>query len=187
MEPVEDATPVDVDEVLPPESDTTNSRQHEGSASRSASAFLQQSFPAFIARVLDDCLTIPKSRIRIGLDPILGFFFPAIGDAVSATLGATILLEALRRRLPRPIVVRMGLNIALNAGVGTIPILGDLFSIWYKSNAQNLALLEKHSGNPDQPEVRPNLLPLLLFLLGIFGLIALMLTLVVIVFRAVFL
>ena len=80
----------------------------------------------------------------------------------------------------------MAINIAINACVGAIPFFGDLFSIWFKSNAQNHALLEKHSGNSAVPEVKPNLLPLFLFLLGIFGLITVMLTGLVFLFRMVF-
>ena len=38
----------------------------------------------------------------------------------------------------------MSLNILLNLGVGAIPVFGDVFSIWFKSNARNAKLLDRH-------------------------------------------
>lgn len=124
----DDAQPVDIDEVLPPEDDPKATKR----SPKSAGDALKKTLLKAIARLLDECLTLPISKkgLRIGLDPILGFFFPAIGDAFTATLGSTILLEGLRRQLPRAVIMRMGMHIAVNAAVGTIPVLGDLFSIW---------------------------------------------------------
>lgn len=182
----DDAKPVEVDAVLPPSESASDKSSSE--PPESTLQAVKQALPRTIARVLDEWFTISigKREIRLGLDPILGFFFPAVGDAVSATMGTTILLEGLRRQIPRSVIIRMACNIALNAGVGAIPILGDLFSVWFKSNAQNHALLERHSGNPDHPRVRPNLLPLVIFLVGVFVLIALVLSLAVMAFRALF-
>jgi len=35
-------------------------------------------------------------------------------------------------------------NIGLEAVVGSVPLVGDLFDAYYKSNIRNLALLEQH-------------------------------------------
>ena len=40
----------------------------------------------------------------------------------------------------------MGLNVALNAIIGAIPVFGDIFSIWFRSNAKNAQLLERYAG-----------------------------------------
>jgi hypothetical protein len=159
-------TEAKVDEILPPNQACTDTEE-------AAPTPIKKVFPRAIARVLDDLLAIPSSKIRIGLDPIIGFLFPAVGDAITATLGTTILVEGARRQLPKTVLIRMATNIAINAAMGSIPIIGDLFSVWFKSNAQNNALLERHSGNLDQPKLRPNLWILLAFLLGVFGIIAL--------------
>ena len=155
---------VKVDDVLPPTAKVAKAK--------SPLASVRQSYPRAIARLLDELITLPNSKFKIGLDPIIGFFFPFVGDAVSATLGTTILIEGARRRVPKGILIRMAINIGLNATLGSLPLVGDLFSLWFKSNAQNNALLERHSGNLDQPKVRPNLWLLLGFLLTIFGAIA---------------
>jgi hypothetical protein len=39
----------------------------------------------------------------------------------------------------------MSLNIALNGIIGAIPILGDIFSVWFKSNVRNVELLERYA------------------------------------------
>ena len=172
-----------VDEILPPGAVTPGTENH--GAAKSTGSF-KRLLPRVVARLLDEFISIPNSNIKIGLDPIIGFFFPAVGDAITATLGTTILLEGARRQLPKSVLVRMATNIAINAAVGSIPILGDVFSVWFKSNAQNNALLERHSGNPDHPKVRPSLWPLLLFLVGVFGIIALVVLGLVFLFQALF-
>jgi hypothetical protein len=35
-------------------------------------------------------------------------------------------------------------NIGLEAVVGTVPLVGDMFDAYYKSNIRNLAILEQH-------------------------------------------
>ena len=104
-----------------------------------------------IAHVLDTFLKIPGTTARIGLDPIIGLI-PGVGDAISTFMGGVIMAEALRRRVPGRLMVRIGGNMLLNASVGAIPVAGDLFSAWFKSNTKNYALLHTFlEGNPDPP------------------------------------
>jgi hypothetical protein len=98
----------------------------------------------FLADLLDQRFTIPGTSIRIGLDPILGLV-PGIGDLIANLTGSVILLIAARYGLPKIVLLRMGLNIALNAMIGAIPLFGDIFSIWFRSNVKNLALLERYA------------------------------------------
>jgi hypothetical protein len=93
-----------------------------------------------VAHVLDALVKIPGSNRRIGLDPIIGLI-PGVGDALSAALGSIILLEAMRCKVPRLLMMRMTGNVMINAVVGAIPLLGDLFSVWFQSNSKNSALL----------------------------------------------
>ena len=41
-------------------------------------------------------------------------------------------------------------NVALDAGVGAIPVLGDFFDFAWKANLRNVALLERHLAAPAQ-------------------------------------
>jgi hypothetical protein len=101
-------------------------------------------FARFLADLLDQRFTIPGTSIRVGLDPILGLI-PGIGDALANIAGSAILLIAAQFNVPKIILIRMGLNVAGNALIGAIPIIGDIFSIWFRSNARNADLLERYA------------------------------------------
>jgi hypothetical protein len=96
---------------------------------------------------MDDGIPIPGTGLRIGLDPILGLL-PGIGDAAGAIVSGAIVLEAMRQRISPWALLRMLGNIALDALVGAVPLLGDLFDAGFKANARNLALLERHLAAP---------------------------------------
>ena len=96
-----------------------------------------------LAEFLDRQFVIPGTSIRIGMDPIIGLI-PGIGDLLSSAAGSVILFVGAQYHLPKIVLFRMGLNITLNGLLGAIPIVGDLFSVWFKSNVRNLAILEAH-------------------------------------------
>jgi hypothetical protein len=98
----------------------------------------------YLADLLDRRFTIPGTSIRIGLDPIVGLI-PGVGDTIASLAGTFILFLAAQAQLPKIVLVRMSLNIALNGMIGTLPILGDLFSVWFKSNVRNVELLERYA------------------------------------------
>lgn len=104
-----------------------------------------------LARLLDSAITIPGTDVKIGLDPILGLVLPEVGDALTAVLSLTLLGVALRERVPKLVVARMLLNIALDAVLGAIPVLGDVFDFAFRANEKNLALIERHRGDPSRP------------------------------------
>lgn len=101
-------------------------------------------FARFLADLLDQRFTIPGTDIRIGLDPLLDFI-PGIGDVLANLAGSLILVIAARLNVPKIVLARMGLNVALNALIGAVPIVGAVFSIWFRSNAMNAALLERYA------------------------------------------
>ena len=75
---------------------------------------------------MDNFLRFPGTKLRFGLDPIIGLI-PGIGDAASAIISTLALIHAARYRLPKILLVRMALNILINELVGIIPGLGDAF------------------------------------------------------------
>ncbi|MDQ6623897.1 MAG: DUF4112 domain-containing protein [Verrucomicrobiota bacterium] len=98
---------------------------------------------------MDDLLRLPGTRFRIGIDPLIGLI-PGIGDTGSAMVSAIALIQAARYGLPKIILARMSVNILLNELIGIVPIAGDAFSFWFKSNARNYRLLQEHIGAPRQ-------------------------------------
>lgn len=100
-------------------------------------------FARLLAQVLDRSIRVPGTDIRIGLDPLIGLI-PGFGDAVAGLAGSMIMLLAAQLQVPKIVLVRMSINIALNGILGTIPLIGDLFSVWFQSNVRNVELLERH-------------------------------------------
>ena len=96
------------------------------------------------ARLFDSAFRIPGTQITFGLDPILGLI-PGLGDIASPVLSLFFIWHGLRLRVPKVVVARMVLNVLIDAGVGAIPVLGDLFDFGWKAYAWNLALLERHA------------------------------------------
>jgi len=99
------------------------------------------------ARLLDAEFSIPGTRFRFGLDPVLGLV-PGVGDLVTPLFSGLILLHAYKVGVPRIVQVRMLINVLLDALVGVIPFAGDLFDFVWQANTKNLALLEDHSLGP---------------------------------------
>jgi hypothetical protein len=100
-----------------------------------------------LARVLDTGFTIPGTRIRFGLDAILGLI-PGGGDMAGAALSSVIVLMAVRQGVPAPVLWRMVGNVAIDTAIGTIPLLGDLFDVAWKSNTKNAELLDRFVKEP---------------------------------------
>ena len=98
-----------------------------------------------LAGVLDDIFQIPGTKIRFGLDPIVGLV-PGLGDIISGLLSFLIVFAAWQRGLPRVAIMRMVANIGIDSLVGSVPIVGDLFDITWKSNRMNYKLLTRYRG-----------------------------------------
>jgi hypothetical protein len=102
-----------------------------------------------LAKVLDTSIRIPGTSWSIGLDPLLGLI-PGIGDVIANLIGTIILGIATRLQLPRIVLARMSLNLLINGTVGAVPIVGDVFSVWFRSHARNAALLREAALKPDR-------------------------------------
>jgi hypothetical protein len=96
-----------------------------------------------LAWLLDNSLPIPGTRIRIGLDPLIGLI-PGAGDLIGALLSGYIVAESARLGASRSTLLRMAWNVLVETAVGLIPLLGDLFDAGWKANQRNIALLERH-------------------------------------------
>lgn len=120
-----------------------------------------------VSWLLDECIRIPGTNIRFGLDPILGLL-PYGGESVATVIGATILGQAGKKGIPFRSLLRMGGNMLVNAGVGTIPVVGDLFSVWFKSNSRNYRMLNTWMESEEGDEERGGWWPVLFvfFIIG---------------------
>jgi len=94
---------------------------------------------------------VPGLGLKVGFDPIIGLI-PGVGDLIATIISAYIIILATQFRLPKGLLGTMIMNVALEFVVGTIPLFGDIFDAYFKSNVRNLDLLEKHLAT-----VAPNL------------------------------
>lgn len=94
-------------------------------------------------RLLERSLTVPGTRIALGLDAAVGLI-PVVGDAIAAALGAYILWEARNLGMPKWKLWRMAGNIAFDAAVGAVPLAGDVFDFAFRSNTRNLRIVKRH-------------------------------------------
>lgn len=100
---------------------------------------------ALIARLMDSAFVVPGTKIRFGLDSLIGLF-PGFGDAAGTVVSLFLLVHAQRQGVPRIVLARMAGNILINSAGGAVPVAGDVFSVFFRSNERNLELLRKHSG-----------------------------------------
>ena len=126
---------------------------------------------ARITQLLDELISVPGTPIRVGLDPVIGLV-PVVGDVVAAAAGAWVIAEAARFGVPRVVLARMVTNLLLDLGVGAIPVLGDAYDLFFRSNSRNLELFRRHALDPGAStrNERAFFGGLLLLLVGLFWL-----------------
>jgi len=96
-----------------------------------------------LSKLMDSAIAVPGTRLRIGLDSVIGLV-PGIGDIASALISSYIIWEARQLGVPRWKIARMIANTALDTTVGAIPVVGDVLDVFYKSNRRNLKILRDH-------------------------------------------
>jgi len=104
------------------------------------------------AELLDSKFRIPGTQIRFGIDPILSLI-PGLGDLASPVFAVLLIVQGVRQRVPRVVLVRMAVNALVDALIGAVPIAGNVGDIFWRANTMNLALLERHA-RPGHPPSR---------------------------------
>ena len=95
-----------------------------------------------MARVMDSAFRVPLLGWRVGVDGLLGLI-PGVGDLLSLFLSLEMVRRVAKAGGPRRLLLRMGVNLAADFAIGTVPILGDLADMGFKANTRNVALVEK--------------------------------------------
>ena len=96
-----------------------------------------------VSKLLDDQFRIPGTQFRFGLDPIINLI-PFAGDISGYILSSVLVLTMARSGVSRKVIVLMILNITLDAVIGAIPFIGQVFDFYYKANSRNVKLLREH-------------------------------------------
>ena len=98
-----------------------------------------------LAWLIDAAGRLPGTRFRFGLNSVIGLA-PGAGDAVLTLISLYIVYEAAQLGLPRAKISRMLVNVAVEAGLGIVPLLGDLLDVVWKANLRNVAIIDEHLG-----------------------------------------
>jgi hypothetical protein len=99
-----------------------------------------------LQQLLDSAFRVPGTNLRFGWDPILGAV-PWLGDVLAGLLSCAIVVQAHHMRVPRVVQARMLLNTAIDVLIGLVPVVGDVADVFWKSNAKNFLLLERHAAD----------------------------------------
>lgn len=101
------------------------------------------------AELLDSKFRVPNTDIRFGIDPLLGLI-PGVGDWIGGAFSIYFLFYAVLLKAKTAVLLRMFVNILLDVLIGSIPLLGDAFDVFWKTNERNAALLAELRENPER-------------------------------------
>lgn len=124
-----------------------------------------------VAIALDSKFTLPGTKIRFGLDPVIGLI-PLLGNFSTMLISFLLVFVMARYPVSRKVVLLMVLNVLADAIIGSIPILGNIFDFGFKANIRNVSLLKSHySLGKHKGSGTGILLAIFAALLGLLGLV----------------
>ncbi len=96
-----------------------------------------------LARLMDSRFRIPGTNVRFGLDSLIGLI-PGAGGFGTFLVSGYMLTVLSKNGASGFVLARMTLNILIDSLIGAIPVLGDVFDIFYKANQRNMQLMREH-------------------------------------------
>ncbi|HEX8641591.1 MAG TPA: DUF4112 domain-containing protein [Allosphingosinicella sp.] len=92
--------------------------------------------------LLERAFAVPGTKIRFGADSVVGLV-PVLGDVITAAMGAWLIWEARNLGMSKFHLARMSGNVAFDTVLGFVPLLGDAFDLFFKSNTRNLRIVKR--------------------------------------------
>ncbi len=103
-------------------------------------------FVEWLSFTMDRMWEIPGTQIRFGVNSLL-LLLPGLGDLAAMAVSATILAVALGHyRVPRIVAARMVLNVLLDTLISGIPVIGNVWDVFFKADSRNVRLLREYAG-----------------------------------------
>ena len=97
-----------------------------------------------LSQLMDNQFRIPVLGWRFGLNAIIDLV-PWFGDVATTMVALYVLVSAVRYRVPKITLLRMGTNIAIYFVGNMVPLVGDLFAAWWKPNIRNIDLMRRRA------------------------------------------
>lgn len=98
-----------------------------------------------IARFMDGAFEIPLLGQPIGADALAGLL-PIGGDLLTAIVSGYIVVRAKMMGVPKAKIWQMIGNIVIDTLLGSVPIAGDAFDVYWKANFRNIDIVRAHFG-----------------------------------------
>jgi hypothetical protein len=117
-----------------------------------------------LAWLMDDFINIPGTKFKVGFDPLLGLL-PWLGDAAGSVVSSFMISEAARLGVPKSLLLKMAFNIIMDALLGVLPLVGDIFDLGWKANSRNFKLLEKYLEKPRKTVIESRFFVVILIVL----------------------
>jgi hypothetical protein len=95
----------------------------------------------WMARIMDSSFGIPFTKFRFGADAAVDAV-PVVGTAAMTAASLYLVWKAWELGAPRPLLARMIGNVAVEAGLGAIPVVGIVLDALYMANIRNVGMLE---------------------------------------------
>jgi hypothetical protein len=95
-----------------------------------------------VAKLLDIAFILPGTKIRYGVDGIVGLI-PVVGDIIATALSLWLVREARALGAPWHVTARMLGKVAIQGVIGTVPVAGDAFDVLFRANMRNVRLLRR--------------------------------------------
>jgi uncharacterized protein DUF4112 len=95
-----------------------------------------------IAKLLDVAFIVPGTKIRYGIDGLIGLI-PVVGDIITTAISLWLVREARALGAPWHITARMLANVAVDGVVGIVPLAGDAFDVMFRANVRNVRMLRR--------------------------------------------
>lgn len=131
MDAVFEADPNDLDVDLPPSVDRAAVRRMQ-----------------VVAKLLDDSIRVPGTSFKVGVDALVGII-PGAGDAATGLVSLYIVAESARLGVSQATLLRMLVNVAIDVGAGSVPVVGDIFDATWKANRKNFELALDDLARPE--------------------------------------
>lgn len=93
--------------------------------------------------LLDSKFQIPGTKFRFGIDPLINLI-PFVGDIVGLAMSTALVIIMSKYGASPKVIIKMLLNVFLDAIIGAIPFFGKFGDFFYKANEKNYALLKAH-------------------------------------------